>query len=199
MVEEEKVEIGAFLRSGQEVAKVLATDAVEVKVPLALNDFLLLGEDRGAIGTKVEIAPWRAKKKAEFSWHGTITQILPFVDENDRMFQAVVTVKDPFNLKKRVSGRPRLRVNQFVLCSIHGKTIKGVFKVPERALKDEGFVWRVGPQDRLEIIEVEPVQRMRDWVLIRGDIKDGDLLVTSGISGASSGMKVRPVVKGETE
>ena len=197
IVEEERVEPGAFLRQGQEVARVLSTDAVEVKLPLALHDFLLLGADRGAIGTKVDIAPWGAKRNMAFSWRGTITQILPFVDEDDRMFQAVVTVRDPFQLNMKGTGRPGLRVNQFVLCSIRGKTIRGVFKVPERTLKDEGVVWRVGPENRLEIIEVKPVHRMRDWVLISGDIKDGDLLVASGISGASSGMKIRPVVVGE--
>lgn len=191
VVEEERVEVGGYVRAGEEVARVLGTDAVEVKVPMTLHDFLLLGGDTGAIGSQVTIALWGPKKGLDYSWIGTLDRFLPCVDEKDRMYQAIVVVKDPFRHDKGLGVH--LRVNQFVRCLVRGTLLKGVVAIPERALKDEQYVWRVGPSNTLEIIPVEIVERKRGKVYVRGPIRDGDLLVLSGITGAANGLKVRPV------
>ena len=197
VVADERIEIGGYVRAGEEVARVIGTDSVEVRVPLTLHDFQLLGGDAGGPGARARIALWGPQKEYDFLWDGTVERILPSVDEKDRMYQAVLTVKDPFQLQGPgpLPGRQavQLRIKQFVRCLIQGVLLEGVVPLPERALKDQGYVWRVGASNMLEIVPVDVVDRMRGEVFVRGDISDGDLIVLSGITGAANGLKVRPV------
>ena len=198
IVQEERIEPGTYVRAGEEVAKVIGTDSLEVKIPMTLHDYLLLGGDSGARGKGVHIALWgMAGNESVPPWVGRIERVLPSVTEKERMLQVIAVVDDPFQPLKGEAGRTSLRVNSFVECQLEGSVLKGVFPVPEKALKDEAYVWRVDGDNRLRIVKVEVVQRERQRIFVRGPLSDGAMIVLSNIRGATDGMRVRPTIVGE--
>ncbi|OCC15411.1 Membrane fusion protein of RND family multidrug efflux pump [Dissulfuribacter thermophilus] len=193
LVLEEKVEIGRFVKAGEVVGEIVGTDSVEVKVSLSTDDVLLFaGEDRPQKGRKRVILTHKS-----FVWDGYFERFLPDVDKDGKMERAIIVVEDPFQRTKRVRGRPNLRIGQFVTVKIPGKILRNVCALPERALKDEHYIWKVDAENRLSIVRVDVIRRERGRIYVRGPLKDGDLVVISSISGASQGMRLRPVLVGE--
>ena len=198
VVQEERIEPGTYVRAGEEVAKVIGINTLEVKIPMTLHDFMLLGGDSGAIGKEVSISLWDVVGHENVAqWTGRIERVLPSVTEKERMFQIIAVVEDPFQVLNKEEGRTSLRVNSFAQCRVQGAILRGVFPVPERAIKDEVYVWRVDEGNRLKMVKIDVVLRERQRVFVRGPLNDGDTIVLSNIKGATQGMRVRPVVVGE--
>jgi hypothetical protein len=106
--------------------------------------------------------------------------------------QLVVAVKDPYGLKGAGDPqRPPLVVGTFVDVTIKGKTLKEVFVIPRKAIRDNGSVWIMDAQGKLQIKTVKPVRIEREKVILTEGLDAGDLIVLNNISGAADGMKLR--------
>ncbi|TYO99091.1 RND family efflux transporter MFP subunit [Geothermobacter ehrlichii] len=191
-VQDEKIDLGQYLRAGNAVATLVGTDRVEIIVPLDTDDLQWLDVPRqpGRRGSPAEIILPMAG--GERHWRGYVDRALAEVDSRGRMARIAVLVDDPYGLKAKASSKPALAVGSFVRLRLAGRTISGVIPVPRQALREGNRVW-VKEDGRLRIRRVTVVRREKDVVLVSDGLQAGAELVLTQVPGAADGLLLRTV------
>jgi len=186
----ESVDLGQYLRAGTPVASVVGTDAVEIIVPLPLDQLQWLEVPRrsGGQGSKAEI---RLSGSGGELWHGWIDRALGEVDTQGRMARVAVLVADPYGLGKNRHQKLPLAVGSFVDVTLLGRTLEQVVELPRRALREDDTVWVMDGDSRLRIVPVKVLRRERELVLVDGGLEGNEQLVVSPVSGAADGLLLR--------
>ncbi|MEB3323520.1 MAG: efflux RND transporter periplasmic adaptor subunit, partial [Synechococcaceae cyanobacterium] len=201
VVRSETVDPGAFATVGQGLARIFASDAAEVVVPLTDADAALIpgiwsltpGSTTPTIPARVSVE-YRGRR---YSWEGRVDRVRTALDEQSRTIDVVVRVENPFRPGTPASGEPEssagappLLVGQFTEVEILGR--EGPYHVvPRRALRPGNEVWAV--EDSLvRVVPVEVLQQLQDSVFVLGDFRPGEAAIIAGIGLATNGMRVRP-------
>jgi len=204
-VRSETVDPGSFAAPGQSLARIYASDMVEVVVSLSDADASVipglwaLGAGSPRVPARV-IASYGARK---YSWEGYVDRAPAALDERSRTIDVVVRVPDPFRPGTPVStggsehpveDPPPLLVGQFVEVHIEGRG--GDFHViPRRALQPGNEVWAVA-DSIVRLVSVRVLQQAGDSAFVAGDLRPGERVIVAGISLATEGLRVRPSTPG---
>lgn len=193
---EKLVDLGRFVARGTLLARVYATDAMEVRLPVPDSDLAFLDLDlrRIAGGDAATTERPRVTLTAEFAgrprtWHGRIVRTEGALDPRTRMVHLVARVADPFVVEGPTDAP--LLVNQFVVATILGKEFQDVVVVPRAALRGENRVLVVDEHHRLHAREVEVLARHRDQVVLRSGLDRGDLVCITPLEVVVDGMEVQ--------
>ena len=89
---------------------------------------------------------------------------------------------------------PPLAIGMFVDAEIEGKKIKDAFLVPNSSIKDDTYINTIDDENYLRIKEVEILGVVNDYLVIKGDIKEGERVVTSPLNNAEDGMALTPIL-----
>ncbi len=189
-VSTESIDLGQYVRAGTAVAMLSGTDEAEVEVALPLDKLQWIkvpGNDNGG-GSKARVLLGIYGREA--SWPGRVDRSVGEVDEKDRMMHLVVTVDDPYGLNGKSPKTP-LPAGAFVKVTIEGTLLKNVIVLPRSAFRDDSTLWAVDKDNKLRIKKVDVAFMEHERVVISGGIADGETIVTSPLSGASNGLKLR--------
>ena len=198
---EESLEVGQMVTGGQAVGRLLASDAVEVVVPLSDQMAALIprlwriraGDSDRRVAARV-IATYG---DASYVWQGYVDRTEVSLDEQTRTIDAIVRVPNPFTSGSPVDaasspgGTPPLLVGKFVEVEIRGVAPDGYFRVPRPALRTGNEVWVVGEDRRVSIVPVRVLQRVNDEAVVVGTLEDGQAVITGGIQFVTEGMVVQ--------
>ncbi len=196
-IRSEEAEIGQFVRAGTPVAQVAGTAAVDILVPLPLEELQWLQVPRAGNGGPGSPAQVRLPGQGAEGWRGRILRSLGEVDSHSRMARLVVGVDDPYGLRGGAPGRPALEVGMFVEVELGGSTLAGVVPIPRAALREGGMVWTVDDQQRLHLQPVTVTRLEGEQVLVGEGLRSGDRVVLTRISGAAEGLPLRIRAEGE--
>ena len=190
-VRSEEVDLGQYLRSGDKVATLAGTDAVEIVVPLPFEELAWLEVPRsGANGQGSPATVVMNFAGHQLVWQGEIVRALGDIDPRTRMASVVIAVTDPF---ERNNGKLiELAPGMFVETLLHGHIMDDVVPLPRGALRDGDTAWVVTPENTLEIRKVSVVRRERQEVMIGEGLSAGDRVVLTGVAAAANGMLLRP-------
>lgn len=191
-IRSEQVDLGQYLRAGTPVATVAGTDAVEIVVPLPLEELSWLRIPRGERsirGSQARVVISLQTRQRE--WLGEIVRAHGEVDPQTRMASVVVAVKDPYGQQQTAGPGADLTPGMFVEVWLQGRVLEDVIALPREALRDHETVW-VAEGDRLSIRQVEIARRERTQVLVSSGLEPGDQVVLTGLSAAAEGMQLRP-------
>jgi RND family efflux transporter MFP subunit len=191
-VRQENVGVGQFVNRGSPIAKLYATDYVEVRLPipdrqLAFISLSLAGED-------AEVEKPVVRLHANFAggdhvWTGTIERTEGEIDPQSRMVHVVARVEAPY--ARGDSGeRPPLAVGLFVRAEIEGREVQGAVVLPRSAFHGEDRVWIVDSENRLRERTVQVLRAVRDEVVVAGGLSPGERVVVSPLDTAVEGMTV---------
>jgi RND family efflux transporter MFP subunit len=203
-VRDKSVGVGEFVNRGAPVARLYATDYVEVRLPipdrqLAALDLSLQrdldtpdGEDRSE-GPAVTLTARFAG--GEHSWTGAIHRTEGEIDPRSRMVHVVARVESPYETGAG-GQRPPLAVGLFVRAEIAGREVDGAVVLPAAALHriegpGQGAVWLVDAEGRLRPRVVEVLRTSREEVVIGDGLEPGERVVVSPLDTAFDGMAVR--------
>lgn len=197
VVRAESIDVGGIAAPGQPVGRVYASDLVEVVIPLSDADAGLLSGvwdlRAGAADRRLPAEVFTSLGARRFSWDGYVDRAEAALDEQTRTIDVVVRVPSPFTPGRAVDGAdspsgPPLLVGQFAQVEMEG--VVGEFVLlPRAALQVDNEVWAV--QDgTVRIVPVDVVQRRGSDIFVRGDLAEGDAVITSGIAVATNGMQV---------
>lgn len=191
-IKSENIEIGQYVKSGSSVAVLAGTDIAEIAVPLTTEQLRWLNVPRhgGRLNGDDATASLNIGGTI-YKWDGHVVRSTGEVDQQSRMMQVIVEIKDPYGLKEKVGTRPALAAGSFVGVVIKGKYLKDVFVIPRTAFRDNSTVWTMDKDNMLKIKEVKTLRLERDRVIISKGIDDGDMIVLTNLSGAANGMKLR--------
>lgn len=189
IVRSESVDVGQFVARGTEVARLYATDAVEVRLPIGDEQLAFLDLP---LGTRSELDTHEAPMvtlSARFageslSWQGRIVRTEGEIDPRSRMVHVVARVEQ---------ADPPIPVGLFVEATIAGKRVDDIVTLPRSALRDGNRVLIVDGESRLFFRDVEPLRFYQDRVLIRGGLAAGEEICLSPIQTVVEGMTVQRV------
>ncbi|MCY4555443.1 MAG: efflux RND transporter periplasmic adaptor subunit [Chloroflexi bacterium] len=206
VVRTESVDVGQLVAAGQGVARLYASDAVEVVVPLSDGDAaripglwdLRAGDGSPQVGARV-VADYGGRR---YGWDGYVDRMEGALDEQTRTLDVIVRVPGPFRGgTPEADGRenpdtdsndsgPPLLVGKFVAVELEGVAPDTYFKVRRPALRPGNEVWAVH-DDKVTIVAVTVLQRLDDEVHVTGPLEPGQAVVVGGIQVATQGMAVR--------
>ena len=186
------VDDGQYITTQTEIATLVGTDEYWIQVSLPVSKL-----------NKLRI-PDLSKKGANAvvsheGSHGIVTRKIGFLsrllgdlDPEGRLARLVVSVPDPLNLKKKLKDRGLpLLLGAYVQVEIDGETLEGVYRVPDKAVREGDRVWVLSNEEQLEIRSIEIAWSYADEVLVSKGLNPGDRVITSPISNAMPGMTLR--------
>lgn len=188
------VDVGQYVSTGNELARIYAVDFAEVRLPLTATQVTFLNLPkmyRGSNplfedGPKVELSTFAGGDS--FTYEGRIVRSEGSVDERTRQLFVVAQVEDPYG--ETVSGRPPLKVGTFVEAKIGGKILEDVILIPRRMYRENTYVLIVDDEDYLTRREVNVVWETDTHIVVRGGIKAGERLCTTDVPYALEGWQV---------
>lgn len=206
VVRTESVDVGQFVAAGRGVARLYASDAVEVVVPLPDSDAALIpglwdlraGDGNREVAVHV-LADYGGRR---YGWDGYVDRVEGVLDEQTRTLDVIVRVPEPYGSgvpeaggsegsdADPEAGGPPLLVGKFVDVELDGVAPEAWFRIRRPALRPGNEVWLVR-DDKVTIVPVTVLQRADDDVYLTGALQPGDAAIVGGLQIATDGMEVR--------
>lgn len=192
-IREKKVDVGQFVAPGTPLAVVFATDAAEVRLPVAQRDLAYLDIDLGlgsSSGAGPEVRLTGRLGGTVHTWNGRIVRTGSEFDPKSRMLPLYARVDDPFGLQARTAAST-LPMGLFVQAEIVGIEIQDIVTLPRTVLRGEDQVLVVDDESRLRFRAVEIYRTEGAEVLIRSGLEEGEQVCVSLLETVVDGMEVR--------
>ena len=194
-IREKHADLGQFVTTGTPLATCFATDAVEVRLPVDGLEFafldLPLGETLDA-GRGPDVVLETQFGGETCRWEGRIARSEAFVDARSRMVYLVAQVPRPYEKKSRNSGQP-LAVGMFVQATIRSSPADDAVVLPEQCVDNQGSLFVIDAEGKLQPRDVQVLRRESGWVVVRGDLIDGQDVCATLPEHAVPGMEVQIV------
>jgi RND family efflux transporter MFP subunit len=186
-VDEENVDIGQYVATGQALATLFSINQAEIVVPFEDEDlywFHVPGFTPGdGLGSVVNVSTRVAGR--ESFWPGRVVRAEGKLDERTRMINVVIRVNKPYETK------PPLAAGLFVTVEIKGRTLENAIMLPRAALRENNVVWVVDKSGQLTFRKVSVARLTSDAALVEGGLKNGEMVVVSSLKAVTDGMQVR--------
>ncbi len=193
LVRSEQLAIGQYVKAGNSVARLTATGAAEIIVPLPLEELQWLSvprHDRQVEGAQALVRVTAGR--ILYEWQGEVSRSLGEIDARSRMARLVITVADPYRLRQQKPNTGLdLSMGMFVDVILTGKQLANMVSLPRIALREQNTVWIMDAQGQLRIRKVSPLRFERDEVIIAEGLTGQERIVLTHLTGAAEGMKLR--------
>ena len=192
IIRQKKTGVGQFVGTGSILATAFSTEEVLIALPLTDTELSYLGlplayeEEKVFSGPKVNFYSLVSNKKSE--WTGRIVRTSGSIDPLTRLVYVYAEVVNPYQQS------PPLAIGMFVDAVIEGKTIRDGFLVPNSAINNNSDIFIINASDSLEIRKIEVLGTENDYVIIKGEISEGERVVVSPLNNANSGMALKPIL-----
>ena len=195
---EQQVDIGQYVSPGTVLAKIYATDYVEVRLPLTDRQlaFVDLPESyRGQAIDETNVKEGPLVKLSSdlgsktYSWEGRIVRTEGSIDTSSRQLFVIAQVNDPY--VKNDSGRPPLKIGQFVRAQIKGQDLKDVFVLPRSLLSGTDNVLIADQDNKIQRQALEVVWQDAEDVVVRSGLNPGDRVISTAMPYATEGAEIK--------
>ena len=187
--------VGQYVRPGQQMGSIYAVDVAEVRLPLSDRQLSLVevpNRFQDAVAPPLpEVTLTEKFAGRTYTWKGQVVRAEGGVDERNRLLYVVAQVQDPYAADPNQPGRPELVAGSFVEATIDGRRFENVFEVPRKALRNSSQLWVVDGNSQLREREVAIIYKGKDSIYISSGLQNGDRVVLSQMDIAVDGMTVR--------
>lgn len=173
-IEEVAVDVGDRVGPGSPVLRLIDPSRVDIAIQIAASVY-----DRVSIGAACELT---CESRPEVSWHGRVTRLGPSVDERTRTFSAYVGVDNTAQAQPLVPGT-------FVTARVRGPDYAARILVPRSAIREGGVFVAQNGTARYHAVTVERI--INDRVIVRGGLRNGDLVIISHVPQLGEASPVR--------
>ncbi|MFT5032856.1 MAG: RND family efflux transporter MFP subunit [Bermanella sp.] len=181
LVSSKNIALGQYVSPGSVLASLDSVDAVEVPLPLSLDEVNLLANTTGA---SIRLTP--VNGDSETHWTATLARINQQLDSNTRVAYAIAEVSEPY-----AHALNPLRIGQFVNAEISGIHLDNVFRIPTKAIFENRYVYRLTNEQHLQRVKIDILRQDKSSVVARAALSAGDTLVLSRLDIMTDGMQVR--------
>lgn len=191
IIQSKLVDVGAQVTSTSALLEIMGTDEywIEALVPVDQLKWITIPKNNDQPGSPAKVfdSTWQQDTYRQ----GEVIRLLGQVEEQGRLAQLLVSVKDPLALKSNSPGEPAVLVDSYVRVEIEGTTLSNVFAISRDYLHDGQNIWIMDKEDRLRILPVEILFRDKDMVYLSNGLRSGNRIVTTDISAPVDGMLLR--------
>ena len=184
-VRNSKIELGTTVFPGTLIGNIYATNAYEVRLPIADQDVFFSGLEFN--GKKI-----KDNKRLDViiiqgnnQWPAKVVRTEAEIDPITRMMAVVAKIE---NVDNQMYTTP-LAVGQFVQAKISGIELNRISVLPRSSVRNES-VWVVDKQMTMQNRSVEVIRNESEFALIGEGFETGDKLLTSRVSSLVNGLKV---------
>jgi len=191
-VRSEQVDVGQFVRRGDQIGTIYATDFVEVRLPIQDDELAYLDLPLGRTGENPAVYPsvtLTAKFAGEqHQWEGHVVRTEGELDPGTRMVHVVARVADPYG---NATGQVPLSIGLFVDAEIHGRTVENVAVLPSSAIRTDDNLLLVDAENKLRFRQVEVLRIAGNNAYVGNGVASGDRVCLSAMQSSVDGMLVR--------
>ena len=181
MIDRQVVELGQFINTGQSVARLLSSDAVEITLPVPASDAGFLDPEPG---TPVSLFAQMGADK--YQWQGRVLRVESRIDMETRVIPVVVEVTSPYDTNIHDQA---LKLGLFVEARIPGKPFASAVRLPNSALQSVSSVF-VLQDGTLQRRAVKVAHREGNFVVVTSGLDAGEQVVVTELDVMFQGMKV---------
>lgn len=184
--------VGQFIAVGEVVARIYASDVVEIRLPISteqlgfLNLPLVLSPPDARQGAKVSVTADLGGHS--YQWLGHIVRSEAAVSEDSGQWYWVAQVLNPV---LPVAQRPPLLKGLFVHAEIEGTESTHVYRLPRNAVSSMQTVKLVNAEQKLEIRTVQILRSDSEAVIVESGLNPGERVVVSELPMAINGTAVK--------
>lgn len=181
VINSESIDMGQYVKSGEQVAELFGLEYMEVIVPVTLKE--LEAVKKGSVkdlNAEVSIGDGGTK----YIWKAYVDRILSTVESSGKLYQVVVVIPDPLNNEIM----PAAKV--FASVKIKGKEIDNVFIIPRAGYREDSRVY-LFDDGKLKIKKADKIWEDADNIWITTGLEEGDKLIITPVAGPVEGMTVR--------
>ncbi|MFO7767335.1 MAG: efflux RND transporter periplasmic adaptor subunit [Pelovirga sp.] len=197
------VDIGQYITPGTRLARIYASDALEVRLPLSDEQlsYLTLPEEfrnRPVVpATRQADVTFSLRIGSDiFTWSGRLVRTEGSIDINSRQLFVIARIDNPY---QQTGDRPQLKIGQFVEARISGSQLEDVYRIPRQAIHGERTVHIITPENRLERRELNIVWRDTDYLVASGPLRPGEQITLTRLPFAADGISVRVLNNNQDE
>ena len=191
---QKNVDVGQYVSPGTALARIFAIDYLEVRLPLTDHQLAFVDLPETYRGGKVkgrgpDLLLTSDMGGRIFSWKARLVRTESGIDVASRQLFVIAQMADPY--KDDDSGRPQLKIGQFVQARIEGHLLKDVFVIPRDLISGDNTVLILGPESRIKRYKVEVIWRDRESVVVKSGLSSGDRVITTRMPYAVENSLVR--------
>lgn len=192
---EQLVDIGQVVSPGTTLAKIYATDYVEVRLPLTDRQLAFIDLPESYRGESVQSAPPEVELIADqagqrYHWQGRIVRTEGTFDTRSRQLFVIAQVANPY-AREAGSQRPPLKIGQFVRARIKGHQLSNVFILPRNVISGADHVLLVDETRHIQRRQIDIIWQDDDQVIIGAGLNPGDTIISTLLPYAIEGAEVR--------
>ena len=184
-VRNSRVELGSTVFPGTLIGNIYATNAYEIRLPIADQDVFFSGLEFNGQKIKDNKRLDVAIIQGDNQWPAKVIRTEAEIDPITRMMAVVAKIE---NIDSQMYTTP-LAVGQFVQAKISGIELNKISVLPRSSVRNE-TVWVVDEQMTMQNRSVEVIRNESEFALIREGFETGDKLLTSRVSSLVNGLKV---------
>nr|MEE4269147.1 efflux RND transporter periplasmic adaptor subunit [Candidatus Krumholzibacteria bacterium] len=186
-------DVGQYLRAGNSIGTIYATDMAEISVPVPDEDLAWIRLDADQPVPVVITAEFAGQ---QHTWAGRAVRLGGAIDARSRLVPVIVEVDSPY---EKSGDRPPLAEGMFVEAIFQGQPDPGAVVIPRSALRPGNVVWAVDGNSQVRIIPVTVARAGVHKAVISRGLEEGMELITSNLQFATPEMVVqiegRPAAK----
>lgn len=190
IIKEKYLDIGGHVSPSSSLISITGIDEywIEAMVPENQLQWIQVPGNENQTGSAAKIynSSW---KEGQFR-KGNVIRLLGQLEEQGRMAQLLVSVKDPLSLHGNFS-LPKLLIGSYVRVDIEGVQLLNVFRIKREYLREGNSVWIMNDGNKLEIRPIDIVFRSNDVVYVKNGLQEGQHLIITDISAPVEGMDLR--------
>lgn len=185
---EKVIEKGQHVNAGQYLGKIYNAGELEIEVRIPVKDFKWLPASMDQ-NPSAHAEIFFESGETQYTWKGHLARIKAQLDEKTRTLPVIIET-DTTMSEAENDGNFRLRPGMFVKVRIEGRKIDSAYVLPRHLVYPGDVVYLV-KDDQLTIRPVNIVRSYKETVIIDEGLSDGGLIITSPMSAATEGMRIR--------
>ncbi len=195
-IERKAIDLGSRVSPGSELLSLQAADVYEVVMPVTLDQLRYLSLPlRGEVLANGPSVTFSATMSdTVVTWPGRVVRTEAGLNAQTRMLQVIARIEQPDD-----GSVHALMTGLFVSAYITGIEVEHAVELPLTVLQadDTIFIFRAsdGASDShngvVQLRKTTVIERDETTVLLRGDLQQGDLVISSRVSGIRDGMNVK--------
>ena len=190
MVKEKIADVGQYVNTGSQLARIFATDYAEIRLPITQRELALVDLPTADGSTSpLPVTLTSQAGTAQHTWEGRIVRSEGVFDSASRVLYVVAQVEDPYNQNGRI-GEP-LRIGTFVTANIQGRFGGPLFTIPRHALQRGERLWIIDEHQKIYPTDVQIVSTDEEYAYVDGGLMNGDRYTITPIDQPLPGMPVR--------
>lgn len=178
IVTEESVAMGTFVSPGQPLATLISAEEGELQAGLPAEDVSAVRNALKALDGErlsVEARP-NSSSLGSLVLDGYLSEFSPVIDQQSRTATVIAVFPDAFIPEHDGD----VFAGDYMDLVIEGRSAAPLWLLPDGSMRQDEYVWLVGEDEQLQRVDVDPVNRTEDGVLVLSDGLDAQsrLLLT---------------------